>query len=472
VQLGQGVSVITTTGAVTGGFTVTLNTTAYLLNKASALSMSIDATTSGKIDATLTGASLITEQTVAGVGSSSASYKVYGANWIAQDFVASGVYPCAQVTTGCGGINGGGGLFTTAIYIETTSSGSPTGTIVASGSAASGGGTITFGTPYTLTNGTTYAIVINYTGGNSTNYFSDATYTVGGTGFYASANSGSNWALQSGYEIVVPMTLQATFTSTTLSVTGVSSGVHTITLSETTAAIGTLSLQVDSGTPSTATMVGPVPSNSNVWTLDTNDVMPYITTYTETVGSTQELLYQPVTMIVGTTLPDIQGHQAGTITYGTNPNVSLTLGTFGPTNPAQATTGNSYAIQSPGSILSNTLGLPPQMYTELDASLIPFGSAVNAILSAGGIPQALWWMPFIYIFICIVGMLVYEATGPKGAPQVGSLLAQCVTIEILLVLFAVLGTVGVSGMIPLWSAILFIFPAAALIFSRKHVGWG
>jgi hypothetical protein len=469
VQLGQGVSVITTTGAVTGGFTVTLNTTAYLLNKPSALSMSVDSTTSGKIDATLTGSSGVTEQSITG-GSSPTSYKVYGVNWIAQDFVASGTYPLAQITTGCGGINGGGGLFTTAIYIETTSSGSPTGTIVVSGSAASGGGTITFGTPYSLTNGTTYAMVLNYTGGNSTNYFSIGPYTVGGTGFYASANSGTSWAVQSGYEF--PFTTQATFPNTTVNVTGVSSGVHTITLSETAAAFGTLSLQVDSGSPSTATIVGPVPSNSNTWTLDTNDVMPYITGYSETVGSTQKLLYQPVTMIVGTALPDIDGTQAGTITYGTNPNVSLTLGTFGPTNPAQATTGNNYAIQSPGSILSSTLGLPPQMYTELDASLIPFGAAINSILLAGGIPQALWWFPFIYIFVCIVGMLVYEGTGPKGAPQLGSLMAMCVAVEILLVLFAVLGTVGVSGMIPLWSAILFIFPAVALILARKHVGWG
>jgi hypothetical protein len=469
VQIGQGISVITTTGAVTGGFTVNLNTTAYILNKASALSMAIDPTTSGKIDATLTGASGVTEQSISG-GSSPTSYKVYGVNWIAQDFVASGAYPLAQITTGCGGINGGGGLFTTAIYIETTSSGSPTGTIVVSGSAASGGGTITFGTPYALTNGTTYAMVLNYTGGNSTNYFSIGPYTVGGTGFYASANSGTSWAVQSGYEF--PFTTQATFPNTTINVTGVSSGAHTITLSETAASFGTLSLQVDSGTPSTATIVGPVPSNSNTWTLDTNDVMPYITSYSETVGSTQKLLYQPVTMIVGTALPDIDGTQAGTITYGTNPNVSLTLGTFGPTNPAQATTGNSYAIQSPGSILSSTLGLPPQMYTELDASLIPFGAAINSILLAGGIPQALWWFPFIYIGICIAGMLAYEATGPKGAPQAGSLLTMCVVMEISLVLFGVMGTVGVSGMIPLWSAIMFIFPAIALILARKHVGWG
>jgi hypothetical protein len=112
------------------------------------------------------------------------------------------------------------------------------------------------------------------------------------------------------------------------------------------------------------------------------------------------------------------------------------------------------------------------MYTELDASLIPFGAAINSILLAGGIPQALWWFPFIYIGICIVGMLAYEATGPKGVPQAGSLLTMCVVMEISLVLFGVMGTVGVSGMIPLWSAIMFIFPAIALILARKHVGWG
>jgi hypothetical protein len=200
--------------------------------------------------------------------------------------------------------------------------------------------------------------------------------------------------------------------------------------------------------------------------------MPYMTSYSETISGAQKLLYQPVTMISGTTLPDIDGTQAGTIVFGTNPNVSLTLGTFSSTTPAQATTGSNYAIQSPGSILSGTLGLPPQMYTELDASLIPFGAAINAILLAGGIPQALWWFPFIYIGICIVGMLVYEATGPKGAPQAGSLLTLCVVIEMLLVLFGVMGTIGVSGMIPLWSAIMFIFPAIALVLARKHVGWG
>ena len=200
--------------------------------------------------------------------------------------------------------------------------------------------------------------------------------------------------------------------------------------------------------------------------------MPYITSYSESVGGVQKLLYQPATIISGVCLPDIDNSEAATMAFGSNSGgVTITLSSFAPTTPAQATTGNSYAIQSPGSILSSTLGLPPQMYTELDASLIPFGSAINAILAAGNIPQALWWMPFIYIFICIVGMLVYEATGPKGAPQSAAARYVC-CYRIFTCLICSPGNCRRSGMIPLWSAILFIFPAAALIFSRKHVGWG
>ena len=118
------------------------------------------------------------------------------------------------------------------------------------------------------------------------------------------------------------------------------------------------------------------------------------------------------------------------------------------------------------------LFLSTRTYFEAKRYTCYVAHAINSILLAGGIPQALWWFPFIYIGICIVGMLAYEATGPKGAPQAGSLLTMCVVMEISLVLFGVMGTVGVSGMIPLWSAIMFIFPAIALILARKHVGWG
>jgi hypothetical protein len=261
-----------------------------------------------------------------------------------------------------------------------------------------------------------------------------------------------------------------------VSVAGISSGVHTITCSETTASGGTFSLQIDAGTPATVTSAGSVFDNANNWLLNQNNVMPYITYYKMTVSGTEVLKYQPITIISGTTLPDLDtgdGVQNGAITFGNNPaGISITLGSFGATAPSQAAAGTNYANQSPGTIISDAISAPPQLYTELDTSKIPFGAAVDAILNAGGIPRALWWFPFIYFGICIAGMMIYEATSPQGVPQMGSLLAMCVAIEVLLVIFGVMGTVGVSGMIPLWSAIMFIFPAGALILSRKHVGWG
>ena len=188
------------------------------------------------------------------------------------------------------------------------------------------------------------------------------------------------------------------------------------------------------------------------------------------------LKFQPNTIINGTTLPDrdtADGIQNGTITWGTNPSgTSVETSGFQPTNPAQYGIGGyaAYTSGTAGTILSGSVTAPPQLYTELDTSKIPGGAAIDAILNAGDTPKALWWFPFIYIGAIIIGMLVYDATQREGGQ--GSLLAMCATILILQVLFGVLGTVGVSGMIPLWTAILFIIPAGALMMARKHVGWG
>jgi hypothetical protein len=105
----------------------------------------------------------------------------------------------------------------------------------------------------------------------------------------------------------------------TVSVAGVSSGIHTITVSETAAAGGTLSLRVDSGTASTVTGAGRVQNTANDWIVDQNNVMPYINYYTETVSGAEVLKYQPNAIISGTTLPDRDGTQNGAITFGSNP---------------------------------------------------------------------------------------------------------------------------------------------------------
>jgi hypothetical protein len=130
----------------------------------------------------------------------------------------------------------------------------------------------------------------------------------------------------------------------------------------------------------------------------------------------------------------------------------------------------NYTPPPAGSILQDDFLFPPQMYTELDTSKIPGGDIVTSILGESDTPPALWWFPFIFLLICIIMLLVYDATQHTGGE--GSLLAMCIVGELGLVLFGVMGVTNTSSIIPLFPAFLFPIPAIALILSRRHVGWG
>ena len=263
---------------------------------------------------------------------------------------------------------------------------------------------------------------------------------------------------------------------TSVSVTGIPSGHYVITC---TLYLGVLTLDV--GGTANATTFGARPANNMTICLwDENNVMPYIDYIEETITGTPTLKYQPTNIISGTVLPDYYLTQDAEITWGTsggnpvgNPTgTTTTTGGFTPSVPTVYGSGNYAAFggNDPGTFdLPNPVA-PPQLYTELDASKIPGGGVINELLNEGGVPQALWWFPFIFIGVTLIGMLVYDATQRTGGQ--GSLLAMCLTILIGLVIFGVMGVTGVSGMIPLWTALLFPIPAAALILSRRHVGWG
>ncbi len=113
---------------------------------------------------------------------------------------------------------------------------------------------------------------------------------------------------------------------------------------------------------------------------------------------------------------------------------------------------------------------PSTLYTELDTSYIPGGSIIDEILGISDTPKALWWFPFIFVGICICGLLVYDATQRTGGE--GSLLVMCISIEAMLLFFGILGMAEVANLIPMWPAFLFPIPATALVLSRRHVGWG
>ena len=113
---------------------------------------------------------------------------------------------------------------------------------------------------------------------------------------------------------------------------------------------------------------------------------------------------------------------------------------------------------------------PSTLYTELDTSYIPGGSIIDEILLISNTPKALWWFPFIFVGICICGLLVYDATQRTGGE--GSLFVMCISIEAMLLFFGILGMAEVANLIPMWPAFLFPIPATALVLSRRHVGWG
>ncbi len=156
-------------------------------------------------------------------------------------------------------------------------------------------------------------------------------------------------------------------------------------------------------------------------------------------------------------------------TVSSNAYVSATLSNLLPVNEAKVT---SYSISQTGTILSANTTMPSLMWTDLNfARLFGVGPAVTSILGVSGTPEAAWWMPFIFIFIVLVGFLVYHATtGARSLTETtgykGSTATMAGVIEAALILLAVVGP------LPLWPAFIFPIDAGAIILSEKHYGWG
>jgi hypothetical protein len=140
---------------------------------------------------------------------------------------------------------------------------------------------------------------------------------------------------------------------------------------------------------------------------------------------------------------------------------------------SQTSSLTNYTLAAPNGILiTGNPTMPPQMYQELNPSGIPGADIVNTILATSDTPQAVWWFPFIFGIIAILGLLAYGLTCKDGAA--GSELVLVIVIEAGLVLFALIGSVtsGV-GMIPFWPAILFPIPAIAIIINKQTFSkWG
>ena len=257
----------------------------------------------------------------------------------------------------------------------------------------------------------------------------------------------------------------------TLEATGIPSGEHNIKV--VSYAGENITIEIDDVIMDNTELKGAsVPDNSNNWVTAPAAVMPYMEYLDITIDGVQQ---QYIAWEYDTTFTDLSGngHDA-TPTFritSSSANVSAEFLSFVPVSQARAPT---FGAGDVGEILTGTPDAIAQLYTELDFTSIPGADAFNALLEEGEIPQALWWFPFIFIGITIVGLIVYQASTlrvsgghvSEDSASTGSLLAMCIVIEVLLGIF------GMMNPIPFWPALLFPIPAFALIISQKHWSWG
>ena len=333
-----------------------LNTTAgaseNIVSKTGALQVYVDPSVSGTIDTSVNGNTFNVVQQFS-TATNSAGLQIGGTYWGYQTFTAT-----------AGTINGlgiyvysvAGSQSTTTFMLYATSAGLPTGSALTSGTIASVSASAwnTVSCSYTLAGSTVYAIVVKMPAGTyGTNDFVWSSTAGSGAGY--SNNSGSTYA-SLGANTYSYETL-----ATLPQITGVSSGVGTLSLSETVASGGTLTL---SWTPSggsvntsTITNVGSVADTANNWIIDQNNVMPYMTSYTYTVGGVAMIKYQPNTIVITTALVNLDsaGAYPGVITFGSNPaGIAVAIGPLTTVSSGSSVSGGSssaasYAPASSGS---------------------------------------------------------------------------------------------------------------------------
>jgi len=231
---------------------------------------------------------------------------------------------------------------------------------------------------------------------------------------------------------------------------------------------GLLSFQVDSGTANTTSMSGNITNNNSPWVIGDDNITPYIVSANMGVGAS---LVSAWAWEYGATFQDSIGSNDATPVFRTtssDADVSANVSSFQPMSQAEAIVSSTSANLT----VLNDPTAPSQLYTEGTFTYIPGGVVFNELLDVSGTPRALWWYPFLFLGLALVGMMLYGATtvtvsmSSNAAAHMGSLLLQSIVCELGFVVLAVMGA------IPLFPALIFPIGAIAVIMSTKHYGYG
>jgi len=178
-----------------------------------------------------------------------------------------------------------------------------------------------------------------------------------------------------------------------------SAGSHIISKYITGGNLGLVIDGVDVNTP----FAGNVTTTASSYVWNSGNIMPYCDYISVYKGATQTLLYQPNTMLSGTTLPDRatgDGSQDGTITWGANTGISITYGEM--TSYASTTADSS----DTGSWTMPDSEMPLSWYANSSLTGLPFYDTFLEVSTSTGQPIATLYFLAMLGFAFGVFMLI------------------------------------------------------------------
>jgi len=159
-----------------------------------------------------------------------------------------------------------------------------------------------------------------------------------------------------------------------------------------------------------------VPANGNDWLINQNDVMPYMDYYKHTVGGDLIAWYQPVSMIVGTTLDDREGTDIGetgaaeedaTITWGANPGgIDVSLGSL--ISSDQPTLSPASEEATPDVVPEGSIPVAGTVNTSKlqDNPIYPVVKVINEYTDYT--EEQIWFMGATLIILIVMGLAVVK----------------------------------------------------------------
>ena len=243
--------------------------------------------------------------------------------------------------------------------------------------------------------------------------------------------------------------------------TGISSGIHTIKAYADGTDLGIIVDEGEVGEISNTVLLdsAEVPDNANDIIINQNNVMPYFDYLKWTVGVDLIAWYQPISMIVGTTLDDREGTDAGetgtaeedaTIVWGENPaGVDVDIGSL----TAYSQPAPSGTITEPGQDIVEETGQPG--WTDETGTLTtnPFYPAVLMASEQTGFDVTQIWL-MIATFFVIGGMLAVFGFVPH------QLITVCVG-------GGITGFFISMGIYPFWTIFIFLVMGVAVVLWER-----